>query len=151
MLDDLEDFQPLEIKSNVASLLSQTDWTTKQFAKVYGLPDSYLGGQGDQQSSLDMISGQYGKVVSRYLRPVVSELVNKLSTDIDTDLFPAIDPLGTGYISRVVNLAKSGVIAQNQGLYMLQQAEILPQELPEPSNPNNVVRTLKGGEENGKD
>ena len=98
-----------------------------------------------------MISGQYGKVVSRYLRPVVSELVNKLSTDIDTDLFPAIDPLGTGYISRVVNLAKSGVIAQNQGLYMLQQAEILPQELPEPSNPNNVVRTLKGGEENGKD
>lgn len=151
VLDDLEEFQPLEIKSNVASLLSQTDWTTKQFAKVYGLPDSYLGGQGDQQSSLDMISGQYGKVVSRYLRPVVSELVNKLSTDIDTDLFPAIDPLGTGYISRVVNLAKSGVIAQNQGLYMLQQAEILPQELPEPSNPNNVVRTLKGGEENGKD
>ena len=89
-----------------SSLLSQTDWTTKQFAKVYGLPDSYLGGQGDQQSSLDMISGQYGKVVSRYLRPVVSELVNKLSTDIDTDLFPAIDPLGTGYIWQRVALLR---------------------------------------------
>ena len=61
VLDDLEEFTPIEIKSNVAQLLSQTDWTSKQFAKVYGIPDSYLGGQGDQQSSIDMISGMYAK------------------------------------------------------------------------------------------
>lgn len=146
VLDDLEDFKPLEIKSNVAQLLSQTDWTSKQFAKVYGIPDSYLGGQGDQQSSIEMISGMYANAVSRYIRPFVSELIYKLGDDIDTDLFPAVDPTGSTYIKRINELVKNGTVAQNQGLYMLQQAEILPQNLPEPSNPNQV---LKGGEKDG--
>ncbi|MCW1021176.1 phage portal protein, partial [Streptococcus anginosus] len=59
---------------------------------------------------------------------------------------PAVDPTGSTYIKRINELVKNGTVAQNQGLYMLQQAEILPQNLPEPSNPNQV---LKGGEENG--
>ena len=46
-------------------------------------------------------------------------------------------------------MVKSGTLAQNQGLYILQQAEILPQELPEGKNPNRT--TLKGGEINGQD
>ena len=148
VLDDLEDFTPLEIKSNIAQLLSQTDWTSKQFAKVYGIPDSYLGGQGDQQSSIEMISGMYANAVSRYIRPFVSELTYKLGDDIDTDLFPAVDPTGSTYIKRINELVKNGTVAQNQGLYMLQQAEILPQNLPESSNPNH---TMKGGEDNGTD
>lgn len=49
VLDDLETYQPLEVKSDVAKLLSQVDWTGKQIAKAYGVPDSYLNGQGDQQ------------------------------------------------------------------------------------------------------
>lgn len=148
VLDDLEDFTPLEIKSNIAQLLSQTDWTSKQFAKVYGIPDSYLGGQGDQQSSIEMISGMYANAVSRYIRPFVSELTYKLGDDIDTDLFPAVDPTGSTYIKRINELVKNGTVAQNQGLYMLQQAEILPQNLPESSNPNHA---MKGGEDNGTD
>ena len=46
-------------------------------------------------------------------------------------------------------MVKSGTLAQNQGLYILQQAEILPKELPEGENPNKT--TLKGGEINGED
>lgn len=140
VLDDLEDFTPLEIKSNVASLLSQTDWTSKQFAKVYGIPDSYLGGQGDQQSSIEMISGMYANAVARYMRPVVSELSMKLGTDIDTDLFPAVDPTGSSYIKRVSELVKNGVLAQNQGLFLLQQAEIIAQELPDSEPNSNLTR-----------
>ncbi len=140
VLDDLEDFTPLEIKSNVASLLSQTDWTSKQFAKVYGIPDSYLGGQGDQQSSIEMISGMYANAVARYMRPVVSELSIKLGTDIDTDLFPAVDPTGSSYIKRVSELVKNGVLAQNQGLFLLQQAEIIAQELPDSEPSSNLTR-----------
>ena len=131
VLDDLEDFQPLEIKSNVAQLLSQADWTTGQFAKVYGIPENVVGGKGDQQSSLDMSMNVYAKAVARYLRPFVSELSNKLGCDIDFDLFPAVDPTGSNYIKRVSELVKTGVVARNQGLYMLQQAEILPKDLPE--------------------
>ena len=131
VLDDLEDFQPLEIKSNIAQLLNQADWTTGQFAKVYGIPENVVGGQGDQQSSLEMSSNVYAKAVARYLRPFVSELSNKLGCDIDSDIFPAVDPTGSNYIKRVSELVKNGVVAQNQGLYMLQKAEIIPQDLPE--------------------
>lgn len=149
VLDDLEDFTPLEIKSNVSQLLKQADWTTGQFAKVYGIPENVVGGQGDQQSSLEMSSNIYSKAVVRYLRPFVSELSQKLSCDIDADIFPAVDPTGTNYISRINSMVKSGTLAQNQGLYILQQAEILPKELPEGENPNGT--TLKGGETNGQD
>lgn len=147
VLDDLEDFQPLEIKSNVAQLLNQADWTTGQFAKVYGIPENVVGGQGDQQSSLEMSSNVYAKAVARYLRPFVSELSNKLGCDIDSDLFPAVDPTGSNYIKRISELVKTGVVAQNQGLYMLQKAEIIPQELPKGEN-LNPTKTLKGGDEN---
>lgn len=149
VLDDLEDFTPLEIKSNVAQLLKQADWTTGQFAKVYGIPENVVGGQGDQQSSLEMSSNVYSKAVARYLRPFLSELSQKLSCDVDADIFPAVDPTGANYISRINSMVKSGTLAQNQGLYILQQAEILPKELPEGKNPNHT--TLKGGEINGQD
>lgn len=149
VLDDLEDFTPLEIKSNVAQLLKQADWTTGQFAKVYGIPENVVGGQGDQQSSLEMSSNVYSKAVARYLRPFLSELSQKLSCDVDADIFPAVDPTGANYISRINSMVKSGTLAQNQGLYILQQAEILPKELPEGKNPNRT--TLKGGETNGQD
>lgn len=92
----------------------------------------------------------YAKAVARYLRPFVSELSNKLGCDIDSDLFPAVDPTGSNYINRVTELVKNGVVAQNQGLYMLQQAEIIPKELPAGKNPN-AAKALKGGEEDGKD
>lgn len=147
VLDDLEDFQPLEIRSNVAQLLNQADWTTGQFAKVYGIPENVVGGQGDQQSSLEMSSNVYAKAVSRYLRPFVSELINKLGCDIDSDIFPAVDPTGSNYIKRISELVKTGVVAQNQGLYMLQQAEIVPKELPKGEN-LNPTKTVKGGDEN---
>lgn len=149
VLDDLEDFTPLEIKSNVAQLLKQADWTTGQFAKVYGIPENVVGGQGDQQSSLEMSSNVYSKAVARYLRPFLSELSQKLSCDVDADIFPAVDPTGANYISRINSMVKSGTLAQNQGLYILQQAEILPKELPKGENPNRTI--LKGGETNGQD
>lgn len=149
VLDDLEDFTPLEIKSNVAQLLKQADWTTGQFAKVYGIPENVVGGQGDQQSSLEMSSNVYSKAVARYLRPFLSELSQKLSCDVDADIFPAVDPTGASYISRINSMVKSGTLAQNQGLYILQQAEILSKELPKGENPNRT--TLKGGEINGQD
>ena len=149
VLDDLEDFTPLEIKSNVAQLLKQADWTTGQFAKVYGIPDNVVGGQGDQQSSLEMSLDLYNKAISRYLRPFIGELSQKLSCDVDADILPAVDPTGSNSVSRINSMVKSGTLAQNQGLYILQQAEILPKELPEGENPNGT--TLKGGEINGED
>ena len=133
----------------MSQLLKQADWTTGQFAKVYGIPENVVGGQGDQQSSLEMSLDLYNKAVSRYLRPFISELSQKLSCDVDADILPAVDPTGSNSVSRINSMVKSGTLAQNQGLYILQQAEILPKELPEGENPNKT--TLKGGEINGED
>ncbi|WP_406834292.1 phage portal protein [Lactococcus lactis] len=136
VLDDLEEFTALEIKSNVAQLLSQTDWTSKQYAKVYGLPDSYIGGQGDQQSSIQQISGMYASALNRYLRPAISELEYKLSDHISVNMRPAIDPLGDNYLSTISTATRWGAVAENQATYILQEAGYIPKDLPEPENTN---------------
>lgn len=144
VLDDLETYTPLEIKTNVAQLLSQTDWTSKQFAKVYGIPDTYVGGQGDQQSSLDQIKGLYAHALKRYLSAVVSELEYKQGTKITTDMRQVVDPLGESMMTSVANLVRYGTLAQSQGLFVLQKAGFVENDLPEPKNMNPVITSVKG-------
>lgn len=144
VLDDLEEFKTLEIKSNVAQLLSQTDWTSKQYAKVYGLPDSYVGGQGDQQSSIQQISGMYASALNRYISPAVSELEYKLNDHIKVNMRPAIDPLGDSYLTSINAATKNGTLAQNQSVFILQEAGYIPKDLPEPKNMNPVIGNVTG-------
>lgn len=151
VLDDLEEFQSLEIKSNVSQLLNQANWTTTQFAKVYGIPDSYLGGQGDQQSSLDQIKGLYAHAINRYMQPLVSELCFKLGTAIDVNIYPAIDPVGESYATTIASMVAKGTLAQNQGEFLLKRAGFLPDDLPEADRTllSTHKTTTKGGEGNG--
>lgn len=148
VLDDLETFTPLEIKSNVAQLLSQTDWTSKQFAKVYGLPDSYVGGQGDQQSSIQQISGMYASALNRYISPAISELEYKLSDNLNANMRPAIDPLGDSYLKTITDAAKSGVISNNQSLFILQQAGYIPNDIPEAEKNINQLEPVGNNSDN---
>lgn len=147
VIDDLEDYTPLEIKSNVAQLLDQVNWTGKQIAKVFGIPDSYLNGQGDQQSNIDQIKGMYANALNRYMQSIISELSNKLNCEIKADIRPAIDSLNTSYANNISNITKSGVLAQNQAVDVLQRAGYLPEDLPQPTN----VNPTKGGENADED
>ena len=133
VIDDLEDYQPLEIKSNVAQLLNQVDWTSKQIAKVYGIPDSYLNGQGDQQSSLKMMGSQYAQSLNRYVKPIVSELDRKLNATITADIRPAIDATGDAYADTIAGLTKDYALTGNQATHVLKQTGYLPADLPEPA------------------
>lgn len=139
VLDDLEDYKPLEIKSDVSALLNQTDWTANQIAKVYGIPDSYLNGQGDQQSSLDQIKGMYTNALNRYMETILSELRAKLNCNFTADLRPAIDPMGDSYSAKIAELVKSNAIDSEQAQFVLQKKGYLPEDLPE-------FKRLKGGE-----
>lgn len=132
VIDALEDYKPLEMKGNIASLLNQVDWTRDQIAKVYGVPDSYLNGQGDQQSSITQISGQYAKSLNRYVQAIVSELNDKLHANISADIRFAIDAMGDQYASTISGLAKDGTIAGNQARFILQNSGYLPTDLPDP-------------------
>lgn len=149
VLDAAETYTPLEIKSNVANLLSQVDWTSTQIAKVFGVPDSYLNGQGDQQSSLTMIKGMYANALNRYVEAIVGELNNKLNAEITADIRPAIDPLGDDFASTLSGLAKDGTISNNQATWMLQNAGYLPADMPDAEKQpvqQVVIQSTKGGE-----
>ena len=131
VIDDLEEYTPLEVKSNVAQLLNQVNWTGAQIAKVYGVSDSIINGQGDQQSSVQMMGNAYVKSLSRYAKAITGELNNKLNANITLDLRSAIDPLGDEYASTIANLQKNGTLGANQATWLLQQANYLPNDMPE--------------------
>lgn len=151
VIDELEEYKPLEMKADVTKLLSQTDWTSKQIAKVFGIPDSYLNGQGDQQSSIDQIKGMYANALNRYMQCIVSELDNKLNATITANLRPAIDPLGDTFATTLSGLAKDGAIANNQATWVLQQLGYFPADMPEAKNPATqqvVTQSVEGGDNN---
>lgn len=135
VLDELEEYSSLEMKADVTKLLSQTDWTSRQIAKVFGIPDSYLNGQGDQQSNIDQIKGMYANALNRYMQCIVSELDNKLNATITANLRPAIDPLGDAFATTLSGLAKDGTIANNQATWVLQQLGYFPADMPEAIQP----------------
>lgn len=148
VLDDLETYTPLEIKNNVAQLLDQVSWTSAQIAKVYGVSDEVLNGQGDQQSSLDMINNAYLRSLSRFSKPITAELGNKLGTKITLDLRPAVDPLGDNYATLIAKLRKDGTLGANQASWILQQTGYLPDTLPKSTD---VVKPVKGGDNDDQD
>lgn len=137
VIDKLADYSPLEIKSDVSKLLAQTDWTGKQIAKVYGVPDSILNGQGDQQSSLQMIGGEYAKSLTRFANSIISELSNKLGSKITIDLKPALDPMNESYTSDIQSLAQYGTLSPVQAQWLLKNSGYLPPELPEYEEPES--------------
>ncbi|MEE6719247.1 phage portal protein [Limosilactobacillus reuteri] len=157
VLDDLEEYTPLEVKSNVAQLLNQVSWTGAQIAKVYGVSDSIINGQGDQQSSIQMMGNAYVKSLSRYAKAITGELNNKLNANINLDLRSAIDPLGDSYATTISNLRKNGTLGANQATWLLQQANYLPDDMPEASTPPVPISTSKddksteGGDNDDKD
>ncbi|WP_429971158.1 phage portal protein [Fructilactobacillus sp. Tb1] len=143
VLDELEEFSPLEVKSNVADLLKQVNWTGSQIAKAYGVPDSVINGTGDQQSSIQMENTIYTKAIARYSDAIVGELNDKLSANITMDLRAAVDPTGDVYASTIGELAKNQAIAPNQATYLLKQAGFFMEDLPDAIFPE------KGGDNNG--
>lgn len=140
VLDDLETYQPLEIQGDVAQLLNQASWTGAQVAKVYGVSDSVINGQGDQQSSIDMMNANYLQSLSRFAQSITGELNNKLAGGIKMDLRPVVDPTGDAYAANIMNLQKNGALTADQSTWLLQQAGYLPEGLPESND------AMKGGE-----
>lgn len=139
VLDDLETYQPLELKADVAKLLQQANWTSTQIAKVYGLPDTYVNGQGDQQSSLKMIQGYYANALNRYIQNVVSELNNKLNATITANIRPATDPNGDTFAQIMGGMAKDKILDNDQAIAELEAVDYFPVEVPKAKNGDETV------------
>ncbi|GAK31964.1 phage portal protein [Weissella oryzae SG25] len=144
VLDQLEEYSPLEIKSDISKLLSQADWTGDQIAKVYGLKGSDLAGKSDQQSSVTMLMEQYMRGLNRFSTPIESELSFKFKTQIEMDLSQVSDLLHTSLLTTTTEMVKSNVLTSGEAKLLLKQKGYLPNDFPDIAETN--VETKKGGE-----
>lgn len=110
VLDQSAKLNTISINSDVAKFLNNYKFEQKQIAKAFGIPDSYLNGQGDQQSSSDMLRSLYISSLSPYIAPIESELTKKLGVSVKLNILSSIDKDHQTLISNVSSLAQSGAI-----------------------------------------
>ncbi|SFL49392.1 phage portal protein [Lactococcus garvieae] len=158
IVDQLSKYHPIELSQDLAKFLRATDWTSEQIAKVYGIPKDYLGSESEH-SNIEMVSNLYMTTLARYIRPVISELQNKLSDDIQPSIRHVLDMDGQQLENRIANLVQKSVItpAVAQEILLTSNGDLLTQEVLEKVRgqgyevvPTILNKTLKGGENNGK-
>lgn len=144
----------IDVTPNVDKLLQNANFSQTQIAKAFGIPDSYLNGQGDQQSSIEMIRSIYQSALTMYIRPLESELSYKLDTPVHLNLSDTIDVDGQQLIDNVQNLVKNGVMTPRQALGIMIARDIMPglNVTPDDLTQLNSAQqdTTKGGETNAE-
>lgn len=115
------------IDAKTAEYLNNVDWTRTQVSKVFGIPENYLNGQGDQQSSLDQSASMFISSFNRYIKPFVSELEQKFGVPVKTDLDPIVDPTGTKYANMIAKFAsgKTPALSGEQVIALLQRKGVI--------------------------
>lgn len=147
VLDSLEDYTPLEINKDISKLLSSTDWTSDQIAKVYGVPQDYLGSESEH-SNIEMVAIQYAQTIGRYIRAVVSEFQNKLNGEITYDVNEISDIDGQQVEKRIRGLVKDNVISAElaQNILIRSNSDLITEEdIKKTKHPLPVVINRKKG------
>ena len=132
----------------MAKLLDNATFSQTQIAKAFGIPDSYLNGQGDQQSSIEMIRSLYQNALTMYIRPIESELSYKLGAPVKLDVTSAIDVDHQNELNNIVSLSKANLLSPRQAFGLMLANDIMPGLTVEDSDINllNKKNTTKGGE-----
>lgn len=121
VLDQGLQLNSLSINADVAKFLNNMDFSKTQIAKAFGIPDSYLNGQGDQQSSIDMTRSLYANSLQTYIKPIESELYMKLGVPVNLDEASAIDVDNQQLIDNITKLStgKSPVFSPSEATAIL--------------------------------
>lgn len=116
-----------QIDLKTAQYLNNVDWTRTQVAKAFGINDSFINGQGDQQSSLDMTMRLLITSLQRYVRPYVSEFETKFNVDVQVDETELFDPDHAQFIDLVEKLGTGStpVLTSDEVKQALEQKEVL--------------------------
>lgn len=123
VLDQGLTMSTIQINSDVANFLNNSDFSTTQISKAFLIPDSYLNGQGDNQSSVEMMEGLYANSLQAYIKPLESELSMKLEAKITLDESSAIDTNNQTLIDNLTKLATgtSPILTAEQAQAILNQ------------------------------
>ena len=140
--------ETIDVTPNVAKLLDNATFSQTQIAKAFGIPDSYLNGQGDQQSSIEMIRSLYQNALTMYIRPIESELSYKLGAPVKLDVTSAIDVDRQNELNNIVSLSKANLLSPRQAFGLMLANDIMPGLTVEDSDISllNKKNTTKGGE-----
>lgn len=140
--------ETMDVTPNVATLLDNATFSQTQIAKAFGIPDSYLNGQGDQQSSIEMIRSLYQNALTMYIRPIESELSYKLGAPVKLDVTSSIDVDHQNELNNIVSLSKANLLSPRQAFGLMLANDIMPDLTVEDTDINllNNKNTTKGGE-----
>ncbi|MCJ2160499.1 phage portal protein [Leuconostoc mesenteroides] len=140
VMDGTFDYSQLEVKSDVAKLLTATDWTRAQIAKAFMLPSDMLGSESEH-SNADQIRATYNNTIGRYLAPALEELSMKYGENIIADIREATDLDGAMLEQRTTNLIKGGAISPVLGLEILKDShsDLVTPDLIEAVGQENAV------------
>lgn len=140
--------ETIDVTPNVSKLLDNATFSQTQIAKAFGIPDSYLNGQGDQQSSIEMIRSLYQNALTMYIRPIEAELSYKLGAPVKLDVTSAIDVDHQNELNNIVSLSKANLLSPRQAFGLMLANDIMPGLTVEGSDINllNKKNTTKGGE-----
>ncbi len=119
VLDQSADFQSISINADVAKFLNNAIYQRTQISKAFGVPDSYLNGQGDQQSNLEMIQNMYVNGLNRYIEPIVSEVQSKLGDGIVLDMSSILDYSNATLKQDILNFVDKGILDAPQAQKIL--------------------------------
>lgn len=140
--------ETMDVTPNVAKLLDNATFSQTQIAKAFGIPDSYLNGQGDQQSSIEMIRSLYQNALTMYIRPIESELSYKLGAPVKLDVTSSIDVDHQNELNNIVSLSKANLLSPRQAFGLMLANDIVPGLTVEDTDINllNNKNTTKGGD-----
>lgn len=140
VMDGTFDYSQLEVKSDIAKLLTTTDWTSAQIAKAFMLPSDMLGSESEH-SNADQIRATYNNTIGRYLAPTLEELSMKYGVQIIADIREATDLDGTQLEKRTVDLVKGNTISPTLGLEILKtsHSDLVTPDLIEAIGQENAV------------
>ena len=79
--DETMDYTPLEVDTNVLSLINSNNWSTSQIAKVMRIPAFKLGVNSPNQSVKQLQEGYVRYDLPFYFEPIISEFQLKLLND----------------------------------------------------------------------
>lgn len=159
VMDAGAELKTIDVTPNVSKLLDNATFSQTQIAKVFGIPDSYLNGQGDQQSSIEMIRSLYQNALTMYIRPIESELTFKLGAPVHLDVTSAIDVDHQNELNNIVNLAKNNLLTPRQAFGLMIAHDIMPgltvtdddiSQLKKKSVKPTTSNTMEGGETDEK-
>lgn len=136
VVDDSMDVSNLGINTDVLKLVNSNDWTTRQIAKVFGLPVEKLGLENEhsnqQQSNLQYLQS----TLQHYFDCFTSELAKKFGHDFsfNTDKLLSVDPATIQ--QQAIDGYVNGLLTRNEARSKL--------GLPPTNNGDNFNLTRKG-------